>query len=191
MTTRLFNKNFLFSRTRLACTVLVAILALGTTGCFKASKSMEEMRPYEGPIMELDNMETIYSDSADMRVRMTAKKQLALQNGNREFPEGIMVEFYQGKKITSTLTANFARFYRDANKYMVSGNVIIKNLEEEKQLNTEELFWMPAEERILVEKDKQVIITTKTGVLNGQGLEAKEDFSTYRILKPTGTETIN
>lgn len=148
------------------------------------------MQPYDGPLMELDNMETIYSDSAEMKVRMTAKKQLALQNGNREFPEGILVEFYNDQKITSTLTSNFARYYKDANKYMVSGNVIITNLEEEKRLNTEELFWMPAEEKILVENDKQVIITTKTGMLTGKGLVAKEDFSTYKILTPSGVETL-
>jgi LPS export ABC transporter protein LptC len=125
-----------------------------------------------------------------VRVRLKAKKQVALQNGNREFPEGVLVEFYNDKKVTSTLTSNFARYYKETNKYMVSGNVIIKNLEEGKTMNTEELFWLPLEERIYVEKDKQVIITTQTDVLYGKGLEAKEDFSSYKILHPTGTSTL-
>ncbi|HSZ26364.1 MAG TPA: LPS export ABC transporter periplasmic protein LptC [Cytophagaceae bacterium] len=160
------------------------------SGCFNNTKTMEEMKPYEGPLMELDTMETIYSDEAETKVRLISSKQLALQNGNREFPKGVLVEFYENGKITSTLTSNFARFYRDANKYMVSGNVIIKNLAEEKRLNTEELFWMPAEQRVLVEEDKQVIITTKTDVLYGKGLDATQDFSKYKILHPSGTTTI-
>ncbi len=148
---------------------------------------MEEMKPYDGPLMELDSMETIYSDSAETKVRLKAKSQLALQNGNREFPKGVLVEFYNDNVITSTLTSNFARFYKETNKYMVSGNVVIKNLAEGKTMNTEELFWVPNEQRIYVEKDKQVIITTKTDVLYGEGLEAAEDFTTYKILKPHGS----
>jgi LPS export ABC transporter protein LptC len=151
---------------------------------------MEEMKPYDGPLMEIDNMETIYSDAAETKVKLKAKKQFALQNGNREFPQGVFVEFFSGKKVTSTLVSNYAIFYKETNRYMVSGNVIIKNLEEGKTLNTEELFWYPGEERIYVDKEKQVIITTKTGVLYGKGLEAKEDFSSYKILKPTGEETL-
>jgi LPS export ABC transporter protein LptC len=151
---------------------------------------MEEMKPYDGPLMVIENMETIYSDSAEVRVKLKASEQIELQNGNREFPKGVLVEFYEDSVITSTLTSNFARFYKETNKYMVSGNVVIKNLAEGKRLNTEELFWMPTEERILVENDKQVIITTKKDVLYGKGLEAKQDFSSYKIQHPTGETTI-
>jgi LPS export ABC transporter protein LptC len=152
---------------------------------------MEQMKPYDGPLMEIDSMETIYSDVAETRVRVRAKKQLGLQNGNREFPQGLFIEFFEKGKVASTLTSNFGRYYKDLNKYLVSGNVVIKDLDEGKQLNTEELFWMPAEERIFVDPSKQVIITTKTDVLNGFGLEAKEDFSKYRILNPKGTKIVN
>ncbi len=165
-------------------------IVLTGSGCFNSSKTMEEMQPYDGPLMELDSMETIYSDHAETRVRLRAKKQLALQNSNREFPEGVFVEFYDGQVVTSTLTSNYAMYYKESAKYMVSGNVIIKNLKEQKTLKTEELFWLPNEERIYVENDKQVIITTKTGVLYGKGLEAKEDFSSYKILHPTGEELL-
>ena len=154
--------------------------------CLKPNKTMEEMKPYDGPVMEIENMETIFSDFAEVKIKLKAPKQIELQNGNREFPKGLLVEFYEGGKIKSTLTSNFGRYYKETNKYMVSGNVIIKSLEEEKRMNTEEMFWIPAEERIYVEKDKQVVITTKKEVLYGNGLEAKQDFSDYTILKPHG-----
>jgi LPS export ABC transporter protein LptC len=146
---------------------------------------MEEMKPYSGPVMEIENSETIYSDSAETKVILRAAKQIELQNGNREFPNGVLVEFYENGVIKSTLTSNFARFYKNLNKYMVSGDVVIRDMEEGKRMNTEELFWLPMEERIYIVKDKQVIITTKDGVLHGKGLEAKQDFSKYKILNPT------
>jgi LPS export ABC transporter protein LptC len=165
--------------------LLFSLSAIVCSGCLKPSKTMEEMKPYEGPIMVIENMETIYSDSAEMKVKLKAPRQEELQNGNREFPKGVRVEFYENGTVRTVLTSNFGRFYKELNKYMVSGDVVIKSLTEEKKLNTEELFWLPAEERIYVDKSKQVIITTKDGVLHGKGLEAKQDFSTYKILNPT------
>ncbi len=148
------------------------------------------MKPYDGPLMEIDSLKTIYSDNAEVKVILRAPKQLALQMGDREFPKGVVVDFYEGGEISSTLTSNYGRYFKETNKYVVSGNVIINNTKESKRLNTEELYWMPAEEKILVKEDKQVIITTKTDVLKGEGLEAKQDFSTYKILHPTGTKIL-
>ncbi|HWZ23581.1 MAG TPA: LPS export ABC transporter periplasmic protein LptC [Cytophagaceae bacterium] len=165
--------------------LLFLIVCITFSGCLKPSKTMEEMKPYSGPVMEIENSETIYSDSAETKVILRAAKQIELQNGNREFPNGVLVEFYENGVIKSTLTSNFARFYKNLNKYMVSGDVVIRDMEEGKRMNTEELFWLPMEERIYIVKDKQVIITTKDGVLHGKGLEAKQDFSKYKILNPT------
>ena len=167
--------------------ILILFMPFIFMGCFKTTKTMEEMKPYEGPVMEIENMETIYSDSAEVKVKLKSPKEIELQNGNREFPNGLLVEFFEDGKIKSTLTSNFGRFYKETNKYMVSGNVIIKSLADGKRMNTEEMFWLPAEERIYVEKNKQVVITTQTEVLHGTGLEAKQDFSDYTLLKPHGT----
>jgi LPS export ABC transporter protein LptC len=181
----IITQPFSFAK-QVKSSLLVIVSAFFFMGCLKPTKTMEEMKSYDGPVMELENMETIYSDSAEVKVKLKSPKQIELQNGNREFPIGLLVEFYENGKIKSTLTSNFGRYYKDANKYMVSGNVIIKSLEEEKRMNTEEMFWLPAEERIYVEKDKQVVITTKTEVLHGTGLEAKQDFSDYTLLHPHG-----
>ena len=60
----------------------------------------------------------------------------------------------------------------------------MKNLEKNEQLNTEELFWRPAEEKIFT--DKFVTIRQETDVIYGQGLEAKQDMSDYIIKRPEG-----
>ncbi len=159
------------------------------SSCFKNSKTMEQMKPYTGPAMEIDNIETIYSDLAIPRVKLTGAKQIELQNGNREFPKGVVVEFYdESGAASSVLTANFARYYKDMNKYLVTGNVIVKSIGEHKTLKTEELNWDPIRQKIFTEKF--VTIETAKEILTGQGLEAKEDFSSYKILKPTGILTV-
>ncbi len=143
------------------------------------------MRLYDGPITEIDNIETVYSDSAEVKIILKADKQIELQSGDREFPKGLLVEFYEDGHVKTTLTSNFGRHYKSSNRYMVSGNVVITDSVEGKKMNTEELFWLPDEDRVYVEKDKQVIVTTKDGVLHGKGLEANQNFSSYKILNPT------
>ncbi|MEQ8575825.1 MAG: LPS export ABC transporter periplasmic protein LptC, partial [Fulvivirga sp.] len=61
---------------------------------------------------------------------------------------------------------------------------VIKNIENQQELDTEELFWKPSEERMFTEKF--VTIKLPDQVLYGKGLEAKQDFSEYTILQPEG-----
>lgn len=146
---------------------------------------MEQMKPYTGPAVEIDTVLTIFSDSAIVRVKLSGDKQIELENGNREFPKGVRVEFFneQGDS-SSVLTANHARFFKDKNLYQVTGNVVIRSVGEKKVMNTEELYWKPAEHKVYT--DKFVTIETVKEVIMGNGLDANEDFTYYKISKPTG-----
>jgi len=148
------------------------------------------MKTYDGPVIELRDIETLYSDSAILRIKLRAPLEYEFQNGDRTFPEGLNLIFYtEYGEISSTLRSNHGKFEKKTGIYNVTGNVIIKNKLENEQLNCEELNWIPAEERIFT--DKFVRIETPKEILMGEGLDANEDFSKYTILKPTGIFTIN
>jgi len=154
-------------------------------GCAKEQK-VEQFVSYNGPFVEADNIRTVYSDSTVTRIILRAQKQLELQNGDRVFPKGIWVEFFdeQGKK-TATMSANEAIYHKDRNFYNAKGKVVVKNLEEGKQLKTEELNWDPDTKKVYTDK----FVTIETGedmILTGEGLEANQDFSRYKIKKPHG-----
>lgn len=107
------------------------------------------------------------------------------ENGDREFPKGLYIEFYnEFGKLESTLRANEAKFFKKENQWRGRGKVEVKNIEKNEQLNTEELFWKPAEEKIFTEKF--VTIRQQGDVIYGEGLEAKQDMSDYIIKKPVG-----
>ncbi len=55
---------------------------------------------------------------------------------------------------------------------------------EGEKLNTEYLVWSNDSNR--VHTNRPVIIESKSGTLEGKGLEADSKFENYRILKPTG-----
>ena len=63
------------------------------------------------------------------------------------------------------------------------------NLESNDELRTEELFWYPNDEKF--ETQKFVTIKTNNEIHSGEGMESNQDFSNYKILRPTGTIEID
>lgn len=139
--------------------------------------------------MVANNIETIYSDSGKMKMKLDAPVQLLLQNNDREFPEGIYVEFFENKtEPKAILTSNYAIFYKEQNLYKISGKVVVDNKEEGKKLSTEELFWSPVTKKIYTEK--HLFIETASETIEGEGMDANQDFSSYTIRKPIGIVSV-
>lgn len=165
-------------------------LTLLFSACERKVEDLTKIRIYSGPIMVAHNITTIYSDSAQMVVEMHAPLQSEFNDGDREFPKGIKVDFYNEKgQLSSRLTSRYARYDRATEIYIATGDVVIDNFLEKKRVNSEELRWNRAEKRVFT--DKFVRIKTPDEVLTGMGLTAAEDFSTYKILKPSGTINSN
>ncbi len=141
--------------------------------------------PYEGPMLEMHDFETLYSDSARLKIRFTGPYEYELQNGDKVFPEGVYMEFFDldTREMTSTLKGNEARYFKDRNIYVVNGDVVVHNLKEKNKLSSEELIWNPTEKKITTEKF--VRIETPCEIMTGDGMVSNEDFTSYRILKPS------
>jgi len=170
--------------TRWFCTVVLGIAGL-VWSCDDDSQTADDFKEYEGPIMEATNIEILYSDSAQVRIKLEAQRQLQYLNGDQDFPEGIYIEFFDelGVKTTS-IKANQGYFSKEENKYTATGEVVVRNLESGEKLETEILHWERNKKSI--NTDRYVEIESEGEILMGEGLEAKEDFSSYEILKPTG-----
>jgi LPS export ABC transporter protein LptC len=140
---------------------------------------------YTGPLSESEDVDILFFEKDHIKVKMKSRKILEFKNGDREFPEGIYLEFFDELgKMTSTLKANHAYFFKEINQWRGRGKVEVKNLEKKQQLNTEELFWKPADKKIFTEKF--VTIKLENEVLYGTGLDAIQDLSVYTIKKPQG-----
>ena len=130
-------------------------------------------------------MEMFYTKNDRVSVKLMADLVYEMQNNDREFPKGIYMEFYdESGRLESTLRANHAYFFKELNQWRGRGKVEVKNIAKNEQLNTEELFWKPADKTIFT--DKFVTIRREGDVIYGEGLNAKQDLSDYTITKPTG-----
>src|SRR6478735_7603250 len=111
-------------KSRLKATIWTGGFILLFVICLSCNKTQKVVNivQYKGPAIESDNIETRYSDSSKLKIKLRAPKQLELQNGNRVFPNGVKMEFYGEKgEITSTLSANSGIYYKDENYYNVKG----------------------------------------------------------------------
>ncbi len=137
------------------------------------------------------NVETIYSDSAKVKVKLISP-QMDRYNDKEprlEMPKGVHILFYDEQmKVKSELTADYAVRYEADKRMEAKGNVVVLNERGEK-LNTEHLIWDQVSGKIRTEKF--VKITTAEEVIYGDGLESNQDFTKYKILKPKGTISIH
>lgn len=149
-------------------------------------KELVDQPLYEGPNAIMDSIQTILSDSGQFVMRIKAPRQNDFEGGDREWPDGVFVEYFDDKgNVTTFFKANYVYYTKNEKLYHAKGNVVVKNYENGDELNTEELFWNEKDEEYYTEKF--VTIKTEGEVHTGEGLNANQDFTTYRILKPSGT----
>ncbi len=168
------------------------LLFLGAVLLLTSCSTKETAKPvvYDGPLKQAENITHIYTEKEKLKTILRAKKLNEFQNGDREFPEGVYIEFYDlNGKMTSTLRANTAYFFREENKWRGRGKVEVKNIEKQQQLNSEELFWKPDTKKIFT--DKFVTITDKEDVIYGTGLMADQDLSNYSLKNTSGNVHVN
>ena len=172
---RIYSFSFLF-------------FALGSSlfwSCEEVKEEQEEMQLYEGPLRQVDSVKMYYSESTIKKVILNAVTLMEYSNGDREFPKGIYIEFFEPDGgLSSTLKSNEAYFDKKKNLWKATGDVIVKSIVENQQLNSEELYWKPDTEKIYT--DKFVTIRMQNEVIYGSGFESTQDFREYTIKNPKG-----
>ena len=139
-----------------------------------------------------DEVTIIYSEHGKSRIRMFATEFIRNEIAKPPYVDmrkGLKVEFFDDSmKIESTLTAQYARWYEGKGNVLIRDSVVVVNKKGE-TLRTEELIWNQNVKKFYTEKF--VRINTPDQVMYGDGLEANEDFTWYRIKNPKGTVRVN
>tara|TARA_Y100001949_G_scaffold110527_1_gene93470 strand:+ start:1658 stop:2179 length:522 start_codon:yes stop_codon:yes gene_type:complete len=161
------------------------ILLIIFSSCSKNTiKKIEEN--YDGPLIEIKNLNTFFTDSAQVRFQLKSELYQVFDEGEEIYPEGLYMDIYSrnSDSITATFEANHVIKFENENYYKATGNVVLFNIETGDELRTEELYWYPNDEKFLTQK----FVTIKTGdeIHSGEGMESNQDFSSYEIIKPSG-----
>lgn len=166
---------------------IALLLLLTLAAC--SQKENTQPKEYEGPLQEAEQVELLYTENEKLKVKMRAPLLYEFKNGDREFPKGVNLEFYDiTGKLSSTMRSDHAYYFKKEDKWRARGKVEVVNMEKNEQLSTEELFWFPVKETINTEKF--VTIRMQKEVIYGNGLNAKQDMSSYEITDPHGSFSV-
>jgi LPS export ABC transporter protein LptC len=168
--------------------IFVLLLAASLTSCVNDPAVVNSFsKNAKIPLQTVNNVDLLYSDSAKLKVHMTAPvmEEFGGVNPYEEFAQGVKVEFYNDSQtVNSYLTANYAINKKREQIMEAKNDVVVVNIKGEK-LNTEHLVWNGKTRRIHTEAG--VKITTKDQVIIGTGLDSDERFEEYEIKNITGT----
>ena len=159
---------------------------MGLAGC-EEPKQAKQAPAYTGPIEEINDVRLLYSEQALLKVKLTTPKQLRYANDDRKYPKPVSIIFYgpAGEEVT-TLRSDSGRYNKAKDLYTVMGNVIVINKQKQEKLLTPELNWNPITKKVFTDK-RVVVLSQMTGEkLYGTGLDANQDFTNYKIRKPSG-----
>ena len=175
--------------------LFILILFLSTLyACSNDMKDVNELMGDAGVNQEVaKDVEIFYSDSAVVRIKITAPKlvrYLGKSSQDEEFPEGLLVEFYNKRKRPySWLKADYGMRDVLKKKIVTQGNVEMYNRKNEKLL-TSELIWDEGEEILYTEKFVKIIQPESQDTTTGFGFITNQDFSRFEI-KRKGSASLN
>lgn len=141
------------------------------------------------PDIVADNVELLYSDSARLKMRLTAplfKQFTSADDQRREFPQGIHVWLYENTgEINAEITANWAKQDLNTELWEARSNVVVTNAEGQK-LETEQLFWDTKKGEIYSLKFTKITNPDGT-VATGDTFTSNQDFSRYKLTRGRAT----
>ncbi len=140
------------------------------------------------PSQSMINAEIRYTDSARLQLRIRAPeihRYSQLNDDYTEFPAGVFAEFFdRNGNVESQLESRYAIYYAGKDLWEARDSVVVINKAGE-ILNTEQLFWDERDRKIYSES--YVRVTRPNEVIMGEGFEADETFTRWKIKKIQGT----
>lgn len=171
----------------------VTALLLAVT-LFACENDIEEVnaisRKEKYPVETADSIEVIYSDSGKILMKITAPlmEHYVGDSSYIELPKGVHVIFFNDSLQPQTeLTAEYAINKESESIMEAKRNVVVVN-EKGDKLNTEHLIW--DKNTRMIRTEEFVKITTADEVIMGNGLEADEHFTKYKIKQINGIISI-
>lgn len=176
----------------LGVVLLFLVAVILTSGC---SNDIEKVKLFSNkaiePVESAHHIRVIYSDSAKTKLEIVAPELNRFQRPEHyvEMPAGFHAVFYgENLKVTSSLTAGYGIRHERDKTMEARKNVIVVNQKGD-TLNTEHLIWDEKTEKL--HTNEFVKITTRDEVIFGNGFEANQDFTRYKIFNIKGTISIN
>lgn len=146
----------------------------------------------DSPDETSEGLHIIYTDSgmAQIEIYSNIAETYTLPEDKTKFKDGLKVNFYSDDgEIEAVLTSLYGEIDKRTGNITVRDSVKLVNLEKQKTLKTEVLYWDKGGDSIYT--DKPVVITSPDMVLSGVGAWATPNLDTAQFYNPTAQIYLN
>lgn len=164
------------------------------TGCFFISScenSLDQLNQFTSKrtgVEEAKGVKILYTIGDKTNARITAPLMLRHQEAIPfiEFTKTIHADFFDDSlHVKSKMDAHYARYTESESKVFLRDSVVVFNTKGD-TLYCNELYWDRKRTGEEFYTDKPVRIRTKTQIIDGDGLDAPQNFESWHIINGRG-----
>lgn len=180
-------------RLPLASAVFLLLVAAGCERRASRSASIEAVRAESGPTQESWGTRYDVLEDGAPRVQMEAAYMARYEEGDSTYlvmqpadssAERVLIHLYdEAGDSSATVRADRVRYYEEDDRFVARGNVVVLT-REGKRLLSEHLSWDEATHEVSTPGFVRIISPDET--IQGYGLVADEDLTTYTLSNVTG-----
>lgn len=177
-----FSKHLLTN----AATVSLALLLVS---CENSDKELKGMNSKNLGVEEVRQVDINYTLGGKTKAKLLSPLMLRVQDNMKpyvEFPKKLHVDFYNDSgKIDSRLDALYGKYFDQESKVFLKDSVVVINVLGD-TLYCHELWWDRNRTGFEFYTDKPVRIRRKLQIIDGVGMEARQDFKEWVIKESRG-----
>jgi LPS export ABC transporter protein LptC len=179
--------HFLQKFTTNALLVLAIPLLLLLCGCENNPEEVNDLSRKKTGVEEAKDVRINYTTGGKTKGVLTAPLMYRVQDTLPyiEFPKTVHVDFYKDSVIESKLDARYAKYIETQSKVFLKDSVRVINTKGD-TLYCEELWWDRNRTNNEFYTTKPVKIRTRTHLIDGTGMESKQDFTNWHITGSKG-----
>jgi len=155
--------------------------------CGNTDKEVQQMNTKNLGIEEVKNVDINYTLGGKAKAKLLSVLMLRVQDLNPyvEFPQKLHVDFYNDSaRIDSRLDAHYGKYFEMESKVFLKDSVVVINVLGD-TLYCQELWWDRNRVGAEFYTDKPVRIRRKLQIIDGTGMEARQDFKEWVIRNPS------
>ena len=156
--------------------------------CGNSDKEVNDYNSKKLGVEEIKNADINYTLSGNAKAKLLSPLMLRVQEASPyvEFPKKLHVDFFnETGTVDSRLDALYGKYLEQESKVFLKDSVKVINMKGD-TLYCDELWWDRNRKGNEFYTELPVRIRTKTQIINGVGMEARQDFKGYVIKKVTG-----
>ncbi len=183
----MFRSNFFLK-------FLTVAICLPIASC---ENSPEQLSQFNGikkiGIEEAKQVNIIYSIGDKTKAQLTAPYMLRheVDTPYVEFTKTLHTDFFDDSlRIESRMDAHYGRYMETDSKVFLKDSVVVSNVKGD-TLYCDELYWDRARAGKEFYTDKPVRIRTPTEIIDGDGLDAPQDFKSWHVINGRGTVRVS